>query len=271
MNRLATGLIIAVIWLFILASRSFGLLWLVFTAIGGMALGEYFTMCLTPSEMRIKPLAIAIGLIPLLTAVSGKTDLVLASFFVALFASAFLLFTIYQGLDNGFLLLAKLCFGLAFISLGAAHLPLLITFPQGVAWLAILTLITIASDTGAYYAGTSFGKTKLCPAISPAKTVEGLLGGMAASLVLAVLAGSFLLPQVPIAKMAAVTCLLTLIGVGGDLTESIMKRSCRVKDSGTILPGHGGVLDRIDSLLFPVTVVYYYLLATSSPASIPSC
>ncbi len=259
MNRLTTGLIIAVIWLSILSSRSFALLWLVFTLISGMALKEYFTMCLHPAEMKIKPVAIAIGLIPFVAAISGRADYVFASFFIALFASALLLFTIYQDLDNGFLLLAKLCLGLTFVSLGAAHLPLLVAVPHGVAWLAILTLITIASDTGAYYAGTSFGKTKLCPAISPNKTVEGLLGGLAASLVLAMLTGLFLLPHVPILKMAAAIVLISLIGVGGDLTESIMKRSCRVKDSGSILPGHGGVLDRIDSLLAAAPAMYYLI------------
>jgi phosphatidate cytidylyltransferase len=131
--------------------------------------------------------------------------------------------------------------------------------PNGVAWLAILTIITIASDTGAYYAGSTFGKNKLCPAISPNKTVEGLLGGVAASLVLSVLAGTFLLPQVSIVRMTIATILVSLIGVGGDLIESIIKRSCNVKDSGTILPGHGGVFDRIDSLLTAAPAMYYLI------------
>lgn len=259
MKRLSTGLIIAVVWLALLSTRSFALLWLVFTTIGGVALYEYFTMCLCQTERRIKPLAIGIGCIPFIAALSGQVELVFASFFIALFASALLLFVIYRSLDNGFLLLAKLCASLSFISLGAAHLPLLMAAPHGVAWLCILTLITVASDSGAYYTGTTFGRTKLCPAISPAKTVEGLLGGMAASLILAILGGIILLPQVPPVKMALITILVTLVGVGGDLTESIMKRCCRVKDSGAILPGHGGVLDRVDSLLAAAPALYYLL------------
>jgi len=259
MNRLTTGLSIAFVWLAILASHSFVLLWLVFTAIGGVALHEYFSMCLDSREIKTKPLALAIGFIPFIAALGKQPDLVFASFFITLFASALLIFTIYHDLDNGFLLLSKLCCGIAFISLGAAHLPLLMATPHGVAWLAILTIITIASDTGAYYAGSTYGKNKLCPAISPNKTVEGLLGGIAASLVLAVLVGMFLLPQVSILKMAAATILVSLIGVGGDLIESIMKRSCRVKDSGSILPGHGGVFDRIDSLLTAAPAMYYLI------------
>lgn len=259
MNRLTTGLWIAFVWLALLASQSFVLLWLFFTAIAGLALYEYFNMCLQPSEQKIKPLAVAIGLIPFVAALSKQPDVVFASFFLALFAAALLLFTIYQGLENGFLLLAKLCCGIAFIGLGAAHLPLLIATPHGVAWVAILTIITIASDTGAYYAGSNFGRTKLCPAISPNKTVEGLLGGMAASLLSALLAGHFLLPAVSITRMAVAIVLISLIGVGGDLVESIMKRSCRVKDSGSILPGHGGVLDRVDSLLTAAPAMYFLI------------
>ncbi len=259
MKRLTTGLIIAIVWLGLLAFQSFALIWLVFVAIAGLALHEYFAMCLHGKEMPVKPMAIAIGLIPFVAALSGKADLVFASFFIALFALALLMFVVYRDLDDGFLLLAKLCCGLAFISLGGAHLPLIMAAPHGAAWLAVLTVITIASDTGAYYAGTALGKRKLCPAISPAKTVEGLLGGLAASLGLAMIAGAILLPRVPVVKMAAATLLLTLIGVGGDLTESIMKRSCRVKDSGTILPGHGGVLDRIDSILTAAPAMYYLI------------
>lgn len=259
MNRLTTGLTIALLWLLLLASQSFVLLWFVFTAIGGLALYEYFGMSLTPSERKVKPLAITLGCIPFVAALAKQPDLLFASFFVTLFAAAFLLFTVYKTLDNGLLLLAKLCCGFSFISLSAAHLPLLVATPHGVAWLAVLTIITIASDTGAYYAGSHFGKNKLCPAISPNKTIEGLLGGIAASLVSALLAGHFLLPQVPLLRLTGATILLSLIGVGGDLIESIMKRSCNVKDSGAILPGHGGVLDRIDSLLTAAPAMFYLI------------
>lgn len=259
MNRLTTGLLIALIWLLILASQSFVLLWFVFTAIGGLALHEYFSMSLDSSERKIKPLAITLGFIPFIAALGKQPDLLFASFFITLFAAAFLLFTVYKSLDNGLLLLAKLCCGFSFISLSAAHLPLLVATPHGMAWLIILTIITIASDTGAYYAGSNFGKNKLCPAISPNKTIEGLLGGMAASLALAILAGSFLVPHVSFMRLAGAAALLSLIGVGGDLIESIMKRSCKVKDSGTILPGHGGVLDRIDSLLTAAPAMFYLI------------
>lgn len=259
MKRLSTGLIISIVWLTLLYLQSFSLFWLVFTAIGGIALHEYFSMCLSADEARIKPMAIAIGIIPFAAALGMQTELVYAAFFISLFASVLVLFSIYAHLDNGFLLLAKLCCGLAFISLGASHLSLLAALPDGTAWLAVLSIITIASDTGAYYAGSNFGKTKLCPAISPAKTVEGLIGGMAASLILTLVARFFLFPQVSAIKMAAATIVVTLIGVGGDLTESIIKRSCRVKDSGTILPGHGGVLDRIDSLLTAAPAMYYLI------------
>jgi len=259
MNRLTTGLLIAFVWLGILASHSFLFLWLVCAIIGGLALHEYYTICLEGEERRLLPLVVVVSCIPLFAALAKGPDLLFASFFVTLFALALLLFASYHALDNGFVLLAKLCCGIAYISLGAAHLPLLQALSHGGAWLAILTVITIASDTGAYYAGSTLGKTKLCPAISPKKTVEGLLGGMVASLLLALCLGRILLPQVSVVKMAMITILVTLIGVGGDLLESVIKRSCRVKDSGTMLPGHGGVLDRIDSLLTAAPAMYYLI------------
>jgi len=259
MNRLTTGLLIAFAWLGILASQSFLFLWLVCASIAGLALHEYYAICLEGKEKRLLPLALVVSAIPLFAALAKQPDLLFASFFVTLFASALLLFATYQGLENGFILLAKLCCGIAYISLGAAHLPLLRALTHGGAWLAILTVITIASDTGAYYAGSALGKTKLCPAISPKKTVEGLLGGMGASLILALCLGRILLPQVSLVEMAVMICTVTLIGVGGDLLESVIKRSCRVKDSGTMLPGHGGVLDRIDSLLTAAPAMYYII------------
>jgi phosphatidate cytidylyltransferase len=122
--------------------------------------------------------------------------------------------------------------------------------PAG-AWLVLLLLIIIwAADVGAYFTGRAFGRHKLAPGISPGKTREGLVGGlllaMLAAQVLAYFSGSFAAPSWSLALVAMVT---TLVSAGGDLFISIHKRTAGVKDSGRIFPGHGGVLDRFDSLL----------------------
>jgi phosphatidate cytidylyltransferase len=119
------------------------------------------------------------------------------------------------------------------------------------AWLVLLLLIIIwAADVGAYFAGRAFGRHKLAPGISPGKTREGLLGGlllaMLAAQVLAYFSGSFAAPSWSLALVAMLTA---LVSAGGDLFISIHKRTAGVKDSGHMFPGHGGVLDRFDSLL----------------------
>ncbi|WP_298581647.1 phosphatidate cytidylyltransferase [uncultured Luteimonas sp.] len=126
---------------------------------------------------------------------------------------------------------------------------------QGHVWLLTALMIVWATDTGAYFAGRRFGRRKLSPRISPNKTVEGLLGGaaggVAVALAMAPLAGASLgqLPLVAVAALATV-----LVSVVGDLFESLLKRHVGAKDSGTLIPGHGGILDRVDSVLAALPV-----------------
>lgn len=123
-------------------------------------------------------------------------------------------------------------------------------------------LLIWAADSGAYFVGRAFGKHKLAPNLSPKKTVEGFLGGVAtcclvgALFSLAVPDGGF---NYPLAHMAAVGLIIGVLAPIGDLAESVLKRDAGVKDSGTALGGHGGILDRIDSMLFCVPVYYAYL------------
>jgi phosphatidate cytidylyltransferase len=103
------------------------------------------------------------------------------------------------------------------------------------------------------------GRHKMAPAISPGKTIEGLLGGVAGSILGAIIVCLWFFPGYSLVKISIITVFLSMIGVLGDLTESMIKRTMGVKDSGNILPGHGGVLDRLDSLMIAAPVLFYML------------
>ena len=161
--------------------------------------------------------------------------------------------------------------GISYIALPFAHLLLLrltdtsLSLPSlwgtslsaGAVYLWLAFLGTWANDTFAYFVGTKWGKHKLCPAISPGKTKEGALGGVAGSILVIMAFGT--LYYLPFTHLFAIGLLVGVAAPLGDLTESALKRYTGVKDSGRILPGHGGVLDRFDSIMFAVPVVYYYV------------
>jgi phosphatidate cytidylyltransferase len=135
-------------------------------------------------------------------------------------------------------------------------------FPPTGAWVFLAMALAWGSDTSAYFVGRKFGKTKLAPRISPKKTLEGAAGGLAASVVLAVIT-SFFLPSLGAVDAIALGILAGSAGQAGDLLMSVLKRSSGVKDSGGILPGHGGILDRADALAFtaPATWAYGHFIA----------
>jgi phosphatidate cytidylyltransferase len=129
--------------------------------------------------------------------------------------------------------------------------------PQGEWWVLWLLLVIFAGDTGAFYAGRALGQRKLYPQVSPGKTWEGAAGGVLLSLAVGLAAGKYLLPEAGLKGLAWLALVLAITGLLGDLFESMLKRQAQIKDAGQILPGHGGMLDRLDSLLFAAPVVVY--------------
>ena len=119
-------------------------------------------------------------------------------------------------------------------------------------------LIVMGADTGAYYVGKNLGKHKLIPKVSPGKTWEGVIGGLVLSSVFAALASATFFPELPYKFSIPLAIVMTVVGILGDLAESAMKRGAGAKDAASILPGHGGLLDRLDSLLFNAPILYYF-------------
>jgi phosphatidate cytidylyltransferase len=150
-------------------------------------------------------------------------------------------------------------FGMLYLGITLSALVATRALPAGEFLVLFVLLVTWAADTGAYYAGTMWGRRLLAPTISPKKTIEGLIGGMALAVGISLLMQSWLLPQLSVIDALVLGLLLTGTGLIGDLSESAIKRSLGVKDSGGILPGHGGMLDRLDSVLFTAPTFYYYV------------
>ncbi len=125
--------------------------------------------------------------------------------------------------------------------------------------LFLLMLTVMVSDTAQYYSGRAFGRRPLAPTISPKKTVEGAVGGFVFGTLLLAVVGQWWLPTIPVAIRAVLGAVVVALGIAGDLFESMLKRSAGVKDSSSLIPGHGGILDRIDALLFAAPIYYVVL------------
>jgi len=158
---------------------------------------------------------------------------------------------------------------------GMIYIPLFLTFlilirngTDGMVWIFYLLCIIFSGDIGAYYVGTYFGRHKLIPSVSPGKTIEGSIGGLTANIGIGALINYYLphfpwgldMPRLPWGWGILFFLIVGMAGQIGDLFESQLKRAAKIKDSGKILPGHGGLLDRIDALLFAAPTAYFFKL-----------
>jgi phosphatidate cytidylyltransferase len=148
--------------------------------------------------------------------------------------------------------------GVLYFGFLTPHIVLLRDADGGWRWVLFTVFTAMGSDSGGYFAGRAFGRHRLAPAVSPSKTVEGGIGAIAGAVLIAVLAKFVIIPVLGLREAMVVGAIVSVLAQLGDLCESALKRAFGAKDSGWIIPGHGGILDRLDSLLFPIVFVYYY-------------
>ncbi|MCK5227509.1 MAG: phosphatidate cytidylyltransferase [Desulfobulbaceae bacterium] len=258
MTRIITGVLAGIGWLLLVFYSNLHIFLAVICIVAVIMLHEFYRISLKNYQEGPKLLGVLLGIIPLIASLSGRPETVSAGLFLSLLLLFCFTICRYSSLKDPFNYMTKLLFGIIYIGFCAAHLVLLRARPEGTDLLLILTSLIIASDSVAYYTGRLFGTKKLCPAVSPGKTVQGFVGGILGGAITGIIMTRLLLPQKNLLPVAAVFIVIAAIGVVGDLTESIIKRSGDTKDSGSILPGHGGVLDRLDSLLI-TTPVFFYL------------
>ncbi len=252
-------MVMVLLWVLLLFLGSPQFFWLVICAGGLIALTEFFRMTDQAVGSGTFVISVTVALLPVLTSWNGSAVAVLTGAYLALLTLVIYIILFYRRFVDVLAFLMSAGFAVFYISLCSAHLVLIRFLPDGASWLLLLSAITAGSDTGAYYVGRAFGRKKLCPHISPGKTINGAIGGILMAVITAMIVAALLLPEVSSIKIGLTAALLAGIGICGDLTESIIKRSTGVKDSGTILGGHGGILDRIDSLLLTTPFLYAFL------------
>lgn len=155
--------------------------------------------------------------------------------------------------------LGLLILGVLYVGFFMPHVVLLRHHePEGWRWVLFTVFVAMGSDSGGYFAGRFLGRHKLAPAISPSKTVEGAVGAVLGAMLIAWLASLTFFDRRPLGEALVLAVAISVLAQFGDLCESALKRAFGAKDSGWIIPGHGGILDRLDSLLFPFVFAYYY-------------
>ncbi len=270
-KRILTGIIAIPLLVALIGWGSENIFLIIVMLTAGLALIEFYKINLASNKFG-KALAVTVG-IALVWFIyyfrgflsSFKTNGMgcfttwsIALITLAVFVSLLLHLTLFP--RNVFLVKKPLIavFGIVYVCLFLSYLVLIRSWTDGKSWVLFTLILVWFSDTGAYAVGKIIGKNKLFPVISPNKTIEGYLGGLAASLMAAFTAKAFFFKDLPTTH-----CILLALGIGvmgqlGDLCESTFKRANNLKNSGNLLPGHGGMLDRIDSLLFVAPFVYYY-------------
>jgi len=226
-------------------------------AVAAVALYEYFDMAL-PDRPIERAVGVGWGVLLAAAVVSGHPAVLGAGLALAVIVG--LVLPLVSTTDPlgatqrlGLSLLGVLYFGFL-----TGHIALLRGAPDGWRWVLFTVFVAMASDSGGYFTGRAFGRRPLAPVLSPSKTVEGSLGAVAGAVLIAVLAKLVIIPRLGLGEVMVLGAVVSVLAQLGDLCESALKRAFGAKDSGWIIPGHGGILDRLDSLLFPIVFVYYY-------------
>lgn len=214
--------------------------------------------------LKIKICAYAASFLIIAAAFSGSAEMV--AFIIALniiivFAIVLRDFSLHS---NVLAYVAKEIQGIVYIPVFLCFLVFIRHSHNGALWIIWLWLIVAASDTGAYYCGTYLGKTPLAPKISPHKTMEGSAGGVAAAVAAGLIFAWIYFPDISFFVSFLFALTASAAGQMGDLFESALKRAGHIKDSGTLLPGHGGVLDRIDGLIFAAPAAFIFQWLTTN-------
>ena len=258
-TRWLISLIAAPILLYVILAAPPMVLYLIVLLVGAAVWPEFYGICF-PNQDRDLLIVAEIGwaLTVLATVLLGPGGLAVGTA-VGMAMGAYIILLRYEKIDGVIDQVGRYALGQVYITLFFGFLIPIYDLENGRLWLLFCLLVAFLGDTSAYYAGKSLGRRTLYPAVSPKKTWEGLGGNVAGAALTGGLYIGLLLPPAWW-EGALLGAFLGLWGAGGDLFESMIKRSAGVKDAGKILMGHGGFMDRIDALLFNLPVIYLFAL-----------
>ena len=265
MKRILTAVVVLP---FLIASILIDSLWWVFVllAVAAMVLGLWeFYLLAKRLQLKADPAAgyIAGAALVTISLYNDPAAILLAQFVIIALVIGTLIATTLRGapFDKMIPSAGATILGVLYVAFLGSHLISIrtgFTPPLSRHLLSFFFLVLMGADTGAYYVGRAFGKRKLAPSISPGKTWEGAIGGLLAALAMAALAHFWFFRELPLKYILPLAAVMTIVGIFGDLAESALKRGAGAKDAANILPGHGGMLDRLDSLLFNAPLIYYF-------------
>lgn len=258
LKRWATALIAVPILFGIVAFGGEGAFAVLIVLVSLAGMYEYNRMAFGKGLCPEKAVTMVSALLTLLAAFSGDRAFMLSLLVFSVMAVLMLnlLRVRKTGLDMA--PAGRTLLGILYIPLLMSHFILIRQTPPGVLWVFFVLVLAFSGDVAAYYVGRRFGKRKLLPEVSPGKTVEGTIGLIAGSIIGCMIFQQLFFSEVTVMHAAILGLVGSVVGQLGDLSESAMKRVAGIKDSGAILPGHGGILDRLDCLMFITPFVYYY-------------
>ncbi|UCD71255.1 MAG: phosphatidate cytidylyltransferase [Syntrophobacterales bacterium] len=224
-----------------------------------LGLHEFYSLVLPENIRHERTIGIILGIVLVSLIYFGDASLLLASlgFGIIFLSTTYML----KSRDLGLAIskIALTLFGIIYIALLLSYVTLIDKTALGKQWVFFLVATVWAADISGFFVGSLVGKHKLYPKVSPNKTIEGLVGGVIGATAIALVYRKLFLSDLDVSECIFLGSSLTLFGQMGDLTESMIKRSAHVKDSSGLIPGHGGMLDRLDSFLFSAPFLYYYI------------